>query len=185
MIRIPTWHLRMAADTKGISTIEFALSVPVLLILLLATVDVSRFAFAHLKIFNAASSLADLASRDETLSAARISDLFGAAQHIVRPFEMGNDGRIILTGISADVANDPRVFWQVAGGGSMSATSQIGATGGPAALPPSLTIDVQETVIAAEVIYNYHPIFALPIADPVIRQTAYFRPRLGSLRTLE
>ena len=178
-------HRRLAADTRGISTVEFAFSVPVLLVLLLGTIDISRFAIAHLKVFNAVSSLADLASRDETLSAARINDLVGAAQHIVRPFILSVGGRIILTGISADVANDLRVFWQVAGGGSMAATSQIGATGRPAALPPSLTIDVQETVIAAEVIFNYQPIFALLLANPVIRQTAYFRPRLSSLCNLE
>ena len=175
----------MAGDSRGTSAVDFALSVPILLFLLLSTVDVARFAFAHLKFFNAASALADLASRDETLSLARVNDLFSATQHIVQPFAFGPSGRVVLTGISANVDNDPRVFWQVAGGGTLVAGSAVGAPGGRAALPPSITVRAQETVIVAEVFYAYRPIFALPLTDTLIRQTAYFRPRLGSLRTLQ
>jgi hypothetical protein len=41
------------------------------------------------------------------------------------------------------------------------------------------------TLIAAEVYFNYTPLFDLPIMPATqLYHTAYFRPRLGSLNTL-
>lgn len=176
---------RFRNDAGGAVMLEFALSLPVLIVLIFGTIDIGRLALAHLKMYNAASSLADLASRDETLSTDTVNDLFSAIEHIVRPYTMGPQGRVILTGVSADAPDDPRVFWQVSGAGTLGEASRIGSAGGEADLPGTMSIDDQETIIAAEVFYLFQPIFAMPLADTLIHQTAFFRPRLGSLRSLE
>lgn len=172
-------------DRSGNSLLEFGLGLPVLMILLMGGIDIGRYSLASLKMYNAASSMADLASRDDTVSVAKINDLFSAVDHIVSPFDVATDGRVIITGVSADAPDTPEVFWQVETTGGLSATSEIGAPGETATLPASLSIDTSETVIVAEVFYHFTPIFGLVMGDITMREMSYFRPRLGSLRTLE
>lgn len=175
----------LIASRRGNAVLEFAFAVPVLALISLNTFELGRYALAHLKMYNAASSTADLASRDETLSSAQINDILSAAQHIVRPFDLTDDGTVIITGVSADVDNAPEVFWQYSGAGSLGATSEVGTTvGDPANIPSEVPIRAQETIIVAEVFYRYRPMFIDLIPETIIRSISYHRPRLGSLRTV-
>lgn len=175
-----------AVDCRGSSLVEFGLILPVILFLLMAGIDVGRLALANLKIYNAAASMADLASRDKTLTAASLNDLFGAAAQIMQPFDIAADGTVIITGVSADVDNDPRIFWQSTGGGSLVAGSTVGAVvGDPAVLPAGIAMDAQETIIVAEVFYRFEPLFGIPISTTTITHSAFYRPRLGTLRAIE
>lgn len=176
----------LASDRHGSALVEFGLLMPILLILLMAGVDVGRLALANLKTYNAAASMADLASRDETLTAASLNDLFGAAGQIMFPFDIANKGAVILTGVSADVDDDPRIFWQSTGSGSLPSTSSIGTTvGQPAVLPVGVGVDAQETIIVAEVFFQFEPFFGAPVGTTMIRHSAFYRPRLGTLREIE
>jgi hypothetical protein len=77
------------------------------------------------------------------------------------------------------------VAWQEDGGGDYVGTSQVGAAGGVADIPDSLPVRVNETIIAAEVYYDFEPLFDLLIEPEVIYRSAFIRPRLGTLTTLE
>lgn len=176
---------RLRRDRRGATVVEFALIAPVMVVIALCGFELGRYALLHLKTFNAASTMADLASRDETLTTAVVGDLFSAVAEIVRPFDMAADGRLIVTGVSADVDDDPRVFWQVEGGGGLAAASGVGAMGGTATLPGDFAIRAGETIVVAEVFYRYEPVFAGWMDPFTVRHKAYYRPRLGSLRSIE
>ena len=61
----------------------------------------------------------------------------------------------------------------------------IETAGGAATIPDSLPVRVNETIISAEVYYDFEPLFDLLIEPEVIYRSAFIRPRLGTLTTLE
>ena len=177
---------RFAADNRGNSMLEFALILPVLSLAFMGGIDIGQLVVAHMKIYNAASSMADLVARDETISADTLDDLFGAASQVATPFDLGAKGKVIITSVSADTDNDPRIFWQAEDAGAYAATSVVGSiVGEPATLPASLQVDDQETIIVSEVFFQFEPIFGLVNTATTIYHSAYYRPRLGTLREIE
>ena len=178
--------LRFAADKRGTSLIEFAVILPVLTLLFMGTVDIGMLAMANMKVYNAASSMADLVARDETISTDTLNDLFGAASQVATPLDLAGSGKVIITSVSADTDDDPRIFWQSEDAGAYMATSEVGSTVGESAnLPSTLQVDDQETIIVSEVFYNFVPIFGIVDTSTTIYHSAYYRPRLGSLREIE
>lgn len=176
---------RLFRDPRGGALIEFAFAVPILLFVVLATVDVSRRVLLDQKLLNAAAGLADLASRDETLSLAQLDDLVLAVDHITAPFAFSEHGRVIVTGVGAEIDNDPRILWQYVSGTALAEPSGIGSVvGGPADLGVALTVRANETVIVAEIFFAYVPIFDSVLDARTLRAVGYFRPRLGILRSL-
>ena len=185
MINLRASFIRLFDNVRGNMTVELAVFAPVLLSIVVGSFELGRLILVHLKTQNAAASVADLAGRGETLPMAQVQDLFAAAQQIMQPFDLATYGKVILSGVSADVADAPRVLWQVAGGGNLVATSAIGALGAAATMPDSLPMRAKETVVVAEVFYLYG---LLPPTEEnpgtVIRHAAFFRPRLGDMRSL-
>ncbi len=175
---------KFASDRGGNVLVEFAVAMPVLLLLVLGSVEMGRYILLNQKLHNAAATMADLTARFETLSAAQVDNLFAATGQLVNPFDLDTNGRVIVSGVSAAVPNDPRVFWQRSGGGSYSATSQVGAVGGTAAVDTGLPVRVGETVIVAEIFYHYEPFLLSLVDESVMWRIAYVRPRLGTLQTL-
>lgn len=175
-----------AADKRGNSLVEFGLILPLLTFVFMGSFDIGQLVVAHMKIYNAASSMADLVARDETISTTTLTDLFGAASQVATPFNLGANGKVIITSVSADADDDPRIFWQAEDMGAYAAVSSVGSTiGEPAILPSTLQVDDQETIIVSEVFYQFEPIFGLVNTSSTIYHSAYYRPRLGTLREIE
>jgi Flp pilus assembly protein TadG len=171
-------------DGRGISAVEFALVAPVLLVLSMGLVEIGRFAMLTLKLQHAATTLADLATREETMTTATLDALFNAVTHITRPFVLTQDGVAVVTLVGANNGSGPRVYWQRRGVGSYAAGSTVGATGGAATLPSSLAVRDGETLLTAEVVFHYRPWLLGIVPDRVLRRTSYYRPRMGALATL-
>ena len=177
---------RFVVDKSGTNILEFGLILPILAMVFMGTVDIGQLIVANMKIYNAASSMADLVSRDETISNDTLTDLFGAASQVATPFNLGSNGKVIITSVSADTDDDPRIFWQAEDAGGYGAVSVVGTVvGEPATLPATLQVDDQETIIVSEVFYQFEPIFGLINTGTTIYHSAYYRPRLGTLRDIE
>ena len=125
-----------------------------------------------------ANTVGDFAARSDVISTADLNNFYSAAQHIAAPKNIDSDGRIILTTVAGDDTNGPQVLWQRTVGGSLSASSQIGAEGGNAALPPGLTVDEGATVLITEVYFDYQPELFTELFSPVqVYYRAFHRPR--------
>lgn len=169
-------------NSKGSILIETALIVPALMVLATGGFEVTRFALAYQKVNRIAVSMADLVSQAKEVNETDISGLFDAVRHIGEPFDVTDNGEVILTSISPDSSGTPTVNWQRSGGGHYSGTSRIGSPGGTATLPSGFALNPGDTVIVAEAFYDYKPaIFSDIIQPTVLYNVAYFRPRLGTL----
>ncbi len=175
---------RFIGDRRGIAATEFALILPVLLMFSAGTIEYSRLILLTQKLQSGSFILADLTARDKTLSEDQLENIFLAIDNIIQPFDFAADGKAIVTSVGVNASNNAVVNWQRDGSGTLTATSEIGSEGGSATLPDDLDIKQGETVIAAEVFYDFTPIFGIGLAPRVIHRVAYFKPRLGTLDTV-
>jgi Flp pilus assembly protein TadG len=179
---------KLTSDTRGGLIAEFAAAMPVLVLLLLGGIEVSRFALLNQKMDRLATAIGDLVAQAETLSEPELNNLFLAARHVAIPFDVVANGKVIVSSISIVPPNlvTPKVTWQRNSGGLAGATSQLGAQNATPTLPTGLTIAPSQTIIVTEVYYDFRPMLigALVPAQRIYHR-AFFRPRIGALTALE
>jgi Flp pilus assembly protein TadG len=177
---------RFARDRRGATLVEFAFVVPVLTFITLASIELGRYALLNQKLTNAATSLAELAARDGSITAAQLDSMFAIVPNLTQPYDFTDNGVAIVTAVIAEVDDAPELAWQRSGGGALSATSNIGTVvGASATVPSDLPTRAGDTIIAAEVVFQFHPIFNILLSQETLRKAAYVRPRMGTLDTLE
>jgi Flp pilus assembly protein TadG len=167
-----------------VTSLEFALLLPVIAIVAAGTVEFGRLVILTQKLQNGTFILADLAARDKTLSEEQLDSIFLALNNIIQPFEFETSGAAVVSGITLDSAGDPVISWQRSGFGGLAEASRIGTVGTEADLPEVLTFTSGETLIVAEVFYDFQPIVGLTTGPHVLHQVSYVKPRLGTLASL-
>ncbi len=177
---------RFRGDRRGAVLVEMAAAIPVLIVLLLGSIEMAQYLLINQKLNRAASTMADLVSQPATITEAEVDALFDAAVHLMSPFDLENSGRVIVTSVSRDEGEDtPTVDWQREGAGTFSVTSHIGNPTGPATMPSGFEVREGENLITAEIFFDYEPLFFSGIVEPtVIWHHAYRRSRLGTLSTI-
>jgi Flp pilus assembly protein TadG len=180
-----TWR-RLLRCAAGNVAVEFALSVPVILMMMLGSAEMARFVILHQKLDRVATTISDLVSRAETISESQIDDIFTAAGQVAEPFDLAGRGVVIVSSITNDDGTGATIAWQRSGGGSYSAVSELGVEGDEPDLPDGFEVREGETAIVAEVFYDFTPFLSELIVEPqVIHRSAHHRPRLGTLEEID
>jgi Flp pilus assembly protein TadG len=176
----------LARCAAGNVAVEFALSVPVLLFLMLGSAEMARFVLLHQKMDRVATTVSDLVARAETISESQIDDIFTAAGQVADPFDLAALGVVFVSSVNNPDGEGATIAWQRSGGGSYSASSELGAEGDTPNLPPDFEVREGETAIISEVFYDFSPFLSEMIVQPrVIYRNAHHRPRLGTLEEIE
>ncbi len=177
------WH-----DRRGAAMAELAAAMPVLVILLLGGVEISRFAMLNQKIDRLATTMGDLVAQADTLTESDVDKVFLAAEHVAWPFPVKTKAAIIISSISIPPDQTAaRLTWQKFSSGGISAavTSKIGSIGATPALPSGMVVTGANTLIVSEVYFDFEPMFVGQLMSAHrIYHRAFFRPRVGSLTTL-
>jgi Flp pilus assembly protein TadG len=176
----------LARCSAGNVAVEFALSVPILMFLMLGSAEMARFVLLHQKMDRVATTVSDLVSRAETINESQIDDIFTAVGQVADPFDLASLGVVIVSSISNPDGTGATIAWQRSGGGSYSASSELGAEGDEPDLPPDFEVREGETAIISEVFYDFTPFLSELIVEPqVVYRNALHRPRLGTLEEIE
>lgn len=171
---------------SGTALIEFAIVLPVLVLLLLAGLQFSNLILLTQKVQRLSATLGDLVAQADTLTAAQLDALFTAGALVLQPFDHAADGRTIVSAVGLSPGGQPLVLWQRADSGRLAAVSGIGTAGGAATLPPGFIMSDGETVIVAEVFHNFrNDLGSAVLPVPTVYEQAFYRPRLGSLQRLD
>lgn len=171
---------------RGNVVIEFALALPILFLMLLASAELGRFVLLNQKIDRVAITMSDLVARAETIREDDLDDIFSAAAHVAEPFDLGGRGRVVISSVVNTDGNGATVAWQRAGGGSFIQASEVGTEGANADLPNDFEVREGETAIVSEVFFDFEPFLSeLIVAPRVVYRRAHHRPRLGTLDTIE
>ncbi len=160
----------LAHDTRGVSGLEFALILPVMIIMYIGAVEFSHALTVDRRVTAVASAASDLVAQTEEVSSAEIDDVFTAATSIMTPYSVGPIS-IVLTSVEANEDNDTTVGWSCAHNGAPH------STGSAYTLPDGLT-QAFSSVIVAEVSYAYQPPIGHYMTGGIsMTETFYLRPR--------
>lgn len=161
-------------DERGLSAIEFALILPVMAMIYLASVDVTLVITADRRVTNIASSVGDLVSQSTQITDAEMDDIFTAASAIIQPMS-DTTLSIVVTSVVADEDGNTTIDWSDAYNGG------AGTAGAPFTLPDGI-IEPMGSVIVASVSYSYSsPVAQFLTGSPVtLDELFYLRPRRTS-----
>jgi Flp pilus assembly protein TadG len=162
-------------DTRAVSAVEFAMIVPVMCTLFLASVETTQGLQIDRKVSLTARALSDLASQATVIADTEMTNILDASSDILTPFSASN-ALMVVTGIQIDVTGTARVVW------SDQRNSTRYTCGATIAVPTQLKPDLGTTgfLVLAEVKYNYNPIIGYLITGTVqLSDRLYTRPRIG------
>ena len=159
-------------DRRGAMLLEIAAGIPLLALLLTGGVEMSRYILLHQKLEHVATTSADLVSRAKEVDDQDILNVFSSVKHVLAPFGIGENGVVIISSVT-----DGTIDWQDRGAGTMPEPSKIGTAGGTAVLPTGFTLANGESVIVAEIFYDYVPWIFDFVSPERLYQRALFRPR--------
>jgi Flp pilus assembly protein TadG len=164
---------RIAHDQCGVSAVEFALIVPMLLVLYIGAVEINTAVTVHRRTSAVASTAADLTTQVKSVTNSDLQDIQAAAASILTPY-LTTPLTVVLSSVVADENNVGKVDWSCANKGSARAKDSAYS------LPAGLTAP-DSSVIVAEVTYAFSPLLSLSaIFSPGyfdMKRTFYARPR--------
>ena len=178
--------LRIRRGERGIAAVELALVFPILLILMLGGLDMTRYMLYHQKVERIAFSISDLVTQSPSVTRVQMNEIVLAAGQIMQPFTFGDEGVVIVTSVYKDPNQSfPTVRWQYTGGGGLGRASRIGIVNGTPKLPAGLVLNDKDNVIVTETYFRFSPTFNSGFAlTQDIYKVAYYKPRLGALLSL-
>lgn len=176
---------RCFKNCKGAALVEFAIALPVLLMLLLGCLETTRFVLIQQKLDRTSASIADLIAQADTITQSEVDAIISLTGQLMQPYQFGADGLVVVSSVTEDLDDGPIIQWQIPGAGTLNQTSVIGNVNDPAVMPGGFVMRVAETIIVAEVFYTFRPwIFDRFFSEQTIYRLSVRRPRLGGLATL-
>ena len=195
--RLPLRNLRR--DTRAVSIIEFALSLPLFLGFGLTAMEFSNYVLANNRTQRLASMATDLVAQSGAgaigASEGQIYDVFSALDVTAVPYDMRGKGRIVITSVKGtDNDNngtiENRIIWQRFDGALVSALPVVGCNRNTnfATLPNSRILPLDEMMFHVQVTYEYQPImsrrpYSMLSIPTTITRTAMFRARSKDFET--
>ena len=79
---------RLQKDQSGTQIIEFVMIAPILIILLLGTIEIGRYILIHQKVSRTAYTLGNLVTQLDPLSRQDVSDIFTITNNTLSPFDI-------------------------------------------------------------------------------------------------
>lgn len=160
---------RFPCDERGVSAVEFALILPVLIILYLGGVELSHTISVDRKVTSVASAVGDLVAQGSTIDNDEMAHIFNAATAIMAPYTVG-PLKMVVSSVEVSAKGD-KVLW------SDGYHTSGRAVGSAVTLPAGVRIE-GTTLIMAEVDYTYTPTLGQIFTDTIdLSDTFYLRPR--------
>ena len=194
--RLSRLAARLRRCQSGLAYVEFALSLPVLVTLVLVGLETANLAMAHLRISNIAMLAADNAARvRDSIDEANVIELLTGAKMTGDNIRFRQNGRIILSSIERNAAATGQwIRWQRCDGarqvssnygpqGTGQTSSVLQAVGPPG---NQISAAAGTAVMMVEVVYQYQPIVSDSIFGPrTIRYESAFNVRQRTDQTLK
>jgi Flp pilus assembly protein TadG len=160
---------KLIKDYRGVVAIEFALTAPIMVLLLVGVVELTNYMTAIRKVAAAAHTAADLVAQETDLTSSELSTIFQAARYVIDPLD---DANLTLGAASVRYDGDTGVASEDWTGnynsGSVSDSETLADGLGSAG----------ESIIIVTATYAYTPAFTLVLSGTyTITETSITRPR--------
>ncbi|MGJ3626060.1 TadE/TadG family type IV pilus assembly protein [Sphingomonas sp. MMS24-JH45] len=157
---------RLSHDRRGTSAIEFAIALPVLILLFTGGFQLSDAVSVYRKVTTTSRALADLTSQYVTVNDAQLDKILAASTQVMAPYST-TDAKLVVSEIKTDAAFQTKVVW------SRARNTTALRVGDTVNIPAALKI-ANTYAIIARVTYTYRPVFGnsyigtIPMGDTII-----------------
>jgi Flp pilus assembly protein TadG len=163
----------LAKDERGVSAVEFAMLLPLMLTLYLGAVEVSQGIAADRKVTLTARTVADLVSQaQQKVDNSYMTNSLNAATAVMAPYPSSNL-KVVVSSVKIDAEGKATIDWS----DTLNGTAR--AKGSTVTLPAALNIP-NSSLIWSEVQYNYTPVIGYVITGSMnLKDQIYMRPRMS------
>jgi Flp pilus assembly protein TadG len=164
---------RFGASSQGVAAIEFAMILPVLVMLLLASFDGGRAIATYMKVRASTYALAAITNQYSTLQTTDLASITGATSAIMAPYSISPLAATVSQ-IWIDSNSKPTVNW------SYSLNGTVLKAGNPITLPSTALATANSFLIYAQISYTYMPLFGfLGKSGISLADSLYMTPRIS------
>ncbi len=163
---------RLAWDRSAVSAVEFALILPVMLVLYIGGIQVSEALSINRKVGHVTSTLADLVTQSKSLTNSDMENIFDASSSVMAPYAAG-PLEISVAEIHIDNNGNATVQW------SDARNTNAPAVGSSVTLPTAIAV-ANSYVVAAVAHYPFTPSIGYVLTGSFdLHSTYYLKPRLS------
>ena len=163
---------RRGGDERGVSAVEFAMLLPLMLSLYLGAVEISQGIGADRKATLTARTICDLVSQVQSVSNADMTNALNAASSVMAPYPVSNL-KVTVSSVKIDATGKATIDWS----DTLNGTAR--AKGSTVTLPTALNI-ANSYLIWSEVSYTYKPVIGYVVSGTLtLKDQIYMRPRLS------
>jgi Flp pilus assembly protein TadG len=168
--------LHFAQDRRGVSAVEFAMLLPLMVTLYLGSVEISQGVAIDRKVTLTTRTVADLASQVSSINNADMTNLLNATAAVVAPYDQSKL-KVVVSAVTIDNNGTAKIAWSDTLGGT---ARSVGAT---VTLPTALNVN-NTTLIWSEVNYSYKPTIGYVVTGTLsLSDQIFMRPRLSDTVT--
>jgi Flp pilus assembly protein TadG len=164
---------RLGRDQRGVSAVEFAMLLPLMLTLYLGAVEISQGVSIDRKVTLTARTVADLASQASTLDSNGMSNVLNAASQVIMPYD-SSKLKVTLSQVTIDANSNAKISWSCAVNGTAR------SVGSSVTLPGALLV-ANTSLMWGEVSYTYKPAIGYVVTGTLnLSDQIYMRPRVSN-----
>jgi Flp pilus assembly protein TadG len=170
---VPTLLDRFGTDQRGVSAIEFALLLPLMITLYLGGVEISSAVSADRKNTLVAHTIGDLVAQYTNITDQDKDNILNAAQWVVYPYAP-DALKITVSSVCVDASNNATVAWSE----TLNGTKRSGTV--TTSIPSALLV-ANSSLIWGEATYAYRPTIGWTITGTLnLSDRIFLRPRLSN-----
>jgi Flp pilus assembly protein TadG len=165
-------------DSRGAAGVEFALILPVALILFTGAITYGDAIALDRKVTLTTHTITDLVTQYSSISSTDMTTLLNASASVVAPYSAATM-LVTVSEVSTDAAGKATIVW------SRATVNGTPRTVGSVVTLPSTIDTANVTYIWGEVRYTYTPAIGYQVTGPLIlSDQTYMSPRISSTITL-
>jgi Flp pilus assembly protein TadG len=163
---------RFRQDKRGVSAVEFAMLLPLMVTLYIGGVEVSSAIAVDRKVTLVARTLGDLVAQSTSVNAADMTNILNASSSVVQPYS-STLIQVTVSRVDVDANSIAKVVW------SKTQNGTARPAGSTVTLPAALNT-ASTSLIWAESQYAYTPAIGYVITGTMtLKDQIYMRPRLS------
>src|SRR3954463_8415941 len=166
----------LVRDKRGVSAVEFAMLLPLMVTLYLGAVEISQGVAIDRKVTLTTRTVADLASQVSSINNSDMTNMLSATAAVISPFDQSKL-KVVVSAVTVDANGNAKVAWSDTLNGTARGVNST------VTLPTALNV-ANTTLIWSEVTYSYRPTIGYVVTGTLnLADQIFMRPRLSDTVT--